>query len=397
MIIKKLLISFVHFILKIIFPLIKIPTPKVINESGGINNIPKLLEGRKPFIICTPSINKTSAFSNLLENLKNSNIKYTLFTNVSPNPTNDLAYAGKEEYLKDNCSCLISIGGGSAIDLAKLIGALLSHPKKDFSNLKGVFKLRHKLPFHIAVPTTVGSGSETTLAAVIIIEKTKDKFAISDPKLVPNYAILDEQLITTLPKNIISTTGMDNLTHSIESFLSKTSTRKTKNIALNSIKLLNENLLSLYKDGSAQSRSNMLYSSFLAGLAFTRTGVGYVHALSHSLGGKFNYSHGLANAILLPVVLKAYGKKIYPKLSIISDSINLTSSDLSKKEKALALISWIESLNLQMDIPTTFSNLYTKDDIRDLVKHALKEANPFYAVPKIFGYKDLERIYLKLM
>ena len=384
-----------HKFLKFFLPLIRIPFPRLIKGEGSILQIKYILKPNyfHPLIICSPSIIKNHLLDSLLEDFKINNIDYSVYSNVKPNPTTSLVYEGRDFFIDNKCDSIISVGGGSAIDLAKIIGLLITNSKENILDYKGLLKVKKKPVFHIAIPTTIGSGSETSVAAVITDEKNNDKFAINDPKLVPAVALLDSNLLANLPKDIIATTGMDALTHAIESLIGRVSNKFITETSLKSIKLIYNNLYNYYQNGDNESCKNMQLASYYAGVSFTRGFVGYVHALSHSLSGEFDIPHGYANAILLPVVLEYYGKSIYNKLSLVSDCLNLTEKDASKKDKTNAVITWIKKLNQAMGIPKKFSLSITENEIEKLVSHSLLEANPFYPVPKVLSSEDLGNIY----
>ena len=262
----------------------------------------------------------------------------------------------------------------------------------------GLLKVGRKLPFLIAIPTTAGTGSETTLAAVIVNEEDHHKYAINDPHLIPKIAILDPNLLIGLPPHITSTTGMDALTHAVEAFIGHSNTKHTKKAAIEAVKLINENLLKSFEDGkNLLYRENMQKASFLAGVAFTRAYVGYVHAIAHSLGGQYNVAHGLANAIILPYILEEFGKKCYKKLAILSDELSLCEKSSTNEEKARAFISWIKDLNKKMKIPEKFEIEYNEKAVNIMANNAYKEGNPLYPVPKEFKLKDFLTVYRKIL
>ena len=197
-----------------------------------------------------------------------------------------------------------------------------------------------------------------------------------------------------LPPKITSTTGMDALTHAVEAFIGHSNTRKTRVSAILAVKLINNNLYDSYKDGkNLEHRKNMQNAAFLAGVAFTRAYVGYVHAIAHSLGGKYNVPHGLANAIILPYVLEAFGKKAHKRLADLAFYLSLSEKGDTKAEAATKFIGWVRQMNKSMDIPEKFDIEYKEDDVREMIEHAFKEGNPLYPVPKEFNKKDFEKIY----
>lgn len=343
----------------------------------------------RPLLIITPSMLRCGAHAKLEE----AHIDFIPFDKVEPNAPFRLVYEAKKAYLDNECDCLIALGGGSAIDIAKAAGALISNPKMDLYGLKGVLKVRKKPPYMIAVPTTAGSGSEATVAAVVMNEENHDKFAINDPKLIPDLAILDGELLISLPPHIISTTGMDALTHAVEAYIGHSNTKRTKHSAEGAVMLIRDYLYRFYLDpNDKEARDGMQRASFLAGVAFTRAYVGYVHALAHALGGQYGVAHGYANAVLLPQVLRSYGKKAHRKLAKLSDLLGLTEKGESQARKAEAFISWNDELNKSMEIPDKFGGLIKEEDIIPLAKHAEKEGNPLYPVPRIMDHNDLAKI-----
>lgn len=378
--------------------LIKFREPSIYEGEDGLDQIGNILKnnGKKhPLIVIGPSISKLGLYKKITNILDKSGLKYSIFDKVCPNPTFQMVSEGYDLYRDFNCDSIIALGGGSSIDGAKAIGVKAVHPNKDLSKFKNVLSVRKKIPFFIAIPTTAGTGSEATICAVVVNEKTKDKFSINDPVLIPDVAILDDTFLLGLPKNVIASTGMDTLTHAIESYIGKSSTKKSKEYALQALQLIKRSLLDFYNDSNnIEARKNMQKASYLAGVSFTRAYIGYVHALAHSLGGLYNVPHGYANAVLLPHVLKAYGKSAYKRLAEVADDLNLLDPLSSNEDKANAVISWIEDLNNKMNIPAKFDNLIkNEDDLNALVKHADKEANPFYPVPKELNKKELKQIY----
>ena len=374
-----------------------IKEPKTISGPGALLNIPNLLKENnlnKPLIVTDQGINSLGLLNPLFETLNNEKIEYGYFYDVVANPTIENVNAGLKVFLDTSCDSIIAVGGGSAMDAAKMIGALATNEGKTVEKLKGLLKIRKALPFFIAIPTTAGTGSETTLASVIVNEKTHHKYAINDPHLIPKIAILDPSLLVGLPPKITSTTGMDALTHAVEAYIGRSNTKKTKKAAVEAIKLINENLYESYVDGkNLEHREKMQKAAFLAGVAFTRAYVGYVHAIAHSLGGKYNVPHGLANAIILPYVLEAFGHSAYRKLARLSDELSLCEKTATNKEKSESFIAWIKQLNKKMEIPEKFDIEYNEKDVEEMLNHAIKEGNPLYPVPREFNKEDFRRIY----
>ena len=297
----------------------------------------------------------------LFEELKKENIEYVVYDGVQPNPTIPSIEECKQIYLDNDCQGIIAFGGGSPMDCAKAAAARVVKPKKSVRKMRGYLKVNKKLPPFFAVPTTAGTGSETTLAAVVTDPTTHEKNAICDPCLRPKYAVLDPVLTVGLPPHITSTTGMDALTHAVESYIGKSNVKSTIKYAEDAVVLIHTNLEKAYNNGKdMEARNNMLKASFYAGNAFTRAFVGYVHAIAHNLGGMYNTPHGLANATILPYVLEWYGASIYKPLASLSDLIGLSKDNMSLEDKAKAYINEIRRMNQAMNIPDKFISLTKK-------------------------------------
>ena len=371
--------------------------PKTISGEGSLKKATEVLKEKglsKPLVVTDNGIHSLGLLTSFLEHLKAEKVEFAYFYDVVANPTIKNVEDGLKIFLENKCDSIIAIGGGSALDCAKMIGARSVNPKKGVEKLKGLLKIGHKLPFFIAVPTTAGTGSETTLAAVIVNQDTHHKYACNDPHLIPKLAILDPTLLVGLPPKITSTTGMDALTHAVEAYIGHANTKKTKKAAIQAVKLINDNLFESYKDGkNLERRTAMQKAAFLAGVAFTRAYVGYVHAIAHSLGGKYNVPHGYANAIILPYVLEAFGRKAHKRLAELADEISLREKSASNEEKAKEFIAWIRRMNASMNIPEKFDIEYNEDDVNEMIEHAFKEGNPLYPVPKEFDKEDFKKIY----
>ena len=382
---------------RIALPFLPYRQPKILESNDELTEMLKSKNLSRPLLVTDKTIRGLGLTSNIEQKLKESNINVFVFDDVFPNPTISLIENGLNEYLKNNCDSIIALGGGSVIDCAKIIGARSVKPNQPVAKMKGLLKICKTLPTFIAIPTTAGTGSETTLAAVITDDKTHHKYPINDFSLIPHFALLDYNLILGLNPYITSTTGMDALTHSVEAYIGQSTTPQTRRCAIESIKLINENLSLSYRDGSNQeARQNMLKASYLAGVAFTKSYVGYIHAIAHSLGGKYGIPHGLANAVILPIMLRHYGKYVHKKLSKLAKLTGI-ANDLDSKEIASEkFIAWIEGLNKEFNIPNKFEQL-KEDDILELSSIADKEANPLYPVPRLFDQKELAEIYKKLI
>lgn len=390
-----------QFILnKIAMPFLKIKPPLTLEGEGSITKVASYLKERhffRPFIVVTKPLIENGSLIPFLDSLKREGYEPIIFSDVIPNPTFASVLSALEIAKKGNCDSIIAIGGGSAMDTAKAIGAMLANKVTNPASLKGLLKVHKRFPMLIAVPTTAGTGSETTIAAVLVNEKTHDKFSINDPRIMPSLAVLDSTFLRSLPAFVIATTGMDALTHAVEAYIGRARTKNTKSYSVQASRMIFENLAPFHKDpNNKEAREKMLKASYLAGAAFTRSYVGYVHALAHALGGTYNVPHGLANAILLPIVLRHYGKSVYKPLARLVDASSLLPYGESIKKKAEAYIAKIEEMNASFGIEKDFKGTLKEEDIPSLALHAAKEANPLYPVPKEMNAKELEAILREL-
>ena len=394
---KKIYCRTFQFCFRIALPLLPYRQPEILEKNDDVINVLKLNNIKNVFLVSDKTIRGLGLTKSLEITLIDNNINLTIYDEVLPNPTISQVETGLKNYLESNSECIIALGGGSVIDCAKAIGARVVKPDKSINKMKGLLKICKKLPTFIAIPTTAGTGSETTLTAVITDDKTHHKYTINDFSLIPHYALLDYNLTLGLNQKITSTTGMDALTHSIEAYIGQSTTPQTRKASIESIKLIKENLEEVYNNPSNKTaRQNMLKASYLAGTAFTKSYVGYVHAIAHTLGGKYGTPHGLANAIILPTMLKKYGKTVHNKLSKLAKLTNIANKDDNNEVSTTKFIKWIEQLNQKFNIPQYVEPLKL-EDIESLAQYADKEANPLYPVPKLMDKKELSEIYKKLI
>lgn len=379
--------------------------PIVLSTEKGLTGLALAIKQSgvsKILIVSGGSPRRQNMLSNFLDECKSAEIDYVWYDGVVPNPTVENVYAAESLYRENNCNGIVAVGGGSAMDTAKLVGARIA-TNKTIEKMRGLFKIRKTIPPLFAVPTTSGSGSETTIAAVIRNEKTLEKFAVTDLHLMPSMAVLDPSLTISVPPKLTATTGMDALTHALEAYLGKSNTRATKKQATSACKLIFANLLPAYNEPTdLVARGAMMDAAYLAGQAFTRAFVGNVHALAHAIGGKYNVEHGLANAIILPYMLDFYGKSIYKKLAQLAlltfDKNELTNvcEKTDNKLYAQYFVEKIKQLNAQMDIPSKIAEI-KENDIEQLASHAFYEANPTYPVPKIMNKCDFADMLKSIM
>ena len=319
--------------------------PERLEGAGVIKELPDFLRkkgDRKAFIVTDKTLINLHLLDDLLTALAETNTNYVVFDEVTPNPTDTCVEHGVTLYKQERCDCIIAFGGGSPMDCAKGVAARIVRPKKSIKQLQGVLKVMHRVPNIYAVPTTAGTGSETTIAAVITCEADHHKASINDISIMPRYAVLDPVLTVGLPPHITSTTGMDALSHAVEAYTNNTyNTALEKDLCRNAVKLIYDNLYLAYQDGgNLEARQNMQLAAFYAGRAFSRGSVGYVHAIGHALGGRYGTPHGLVMSILLPKVMKQYGSAAYPRLAELYNACGMqTGARMNLRRFCISFIS----------------------------------------------------------
>ena len=374
-------------------PFLPYREPEILHRCEELPDTLKQHKIKKILIVTDPGIVACGLITKITSVLAKEKISYSVYDQTSANPTVRNVEEALALYQKEHCQALLAIGGGSAMDCAKALGARIACPKKTLGQLKGTLHVLHRIPLLIAVPTTAGTGSENTLAAVITDSEKKHKYVLNDFVLIPRYAILDAELTYSLPPHLTATTGMDALTHAVEAYIGRSTTKETREKALLAVKTIYQNIETAYHDGhNHAAREQMLNAAYLAGFAFSRSYVGYVHAVAHSLGGQYNIPHGLANAVLLPEVLESYGSRIHQKLHMLGCVAGVCTEQDSIKAGAGKFIASIRTLNKNMGIPDFLSGIQ-ESDIETMSVHAAKEANPLYPVPKLMTRRELEAFY----
>lgn len=372
--------------------------PFMLTGPGSIRKLPGVIKEKglkKVLIVTDKGLTSLGLLNSLYEEMNNAGVEYVVYDGTQPNPTIENIEEAKDMYNANGCQGIIAFGGGSPMDCAKIAAARVVKPNQPVEKMRGLMKILRPLPPFFAVPTTAGTGSECTLAAVVSNSKTHEKNACNDPFLRPRFAVFDPELTVGLPPHITSTTGMDALTHAVEAYIGKSNVKSTTNYAEKATKMIFENLETAYTDGkNIEARNNMLLASYYAGMAFTRAYVGYVHAVAHNLGGQYGIPHGLANAVILPVMLESYGSAVYGSLAKLADLVGIKGAN--DEEKAKAFIAEIYAMNERMGIPKGFAQIQEKD-IPIIVERALKEGNPLYPVPVIYGTEEMTAIVKSLM
>lgn len=368
--------------------------PEYVEGPGSITKLAALVKEKgngKALIVTDANLLKMGLLDHMIQSFDAEHVPYIIFSDVEKNPTSNNVEAGFEVYKKEQCACLVGFGGGAPIDCAKAIAAKSVHPHKSVAQMQGILTVHAKIPPFFAVPTTAGTGSETTIAAVIIDSATHHKASINDPSLLPKYAILDPELTVGLPPSVTATTGLDALCHAVEAYTNHTYNTDLEDfMAKEAVRLIYHNLLDAYHNGKdLQARGNMQKAAFYAGRAFTRGGVGYVHAVGHTLGGLYGVPHGLAMSIILPHVMRQYGHDAYKRLADLASVCGIEGTTTAMK--ANHFIDWIEDMKKEMGIPNGV-DMIKDEDVDQIITWAMQEGNPLYPCPQVWLREDFEKL-----
>ncbi|MEO8279000.1 MAG: iron-containing alcohol dehydrogenase [Ideonella sp.] len=377
-----------------------IPQPTLLVGPGSSGRLGQSVAGfghSKLLIVTDKIISKLGLLKDLTDALTAGGCEYVVFDEITPDAPIPLIERGIEFYREHGCDAIIAFGGGSSMDASKAIAISIANPGKSLRSLAGYFKgLRSPAPIY-AVPTTAGTGSEVTVAAVISDPDRHSKVVIVDTRIVPKMAALDPNLMTGLPPAVTAATGIDALTHAVEAFLGNWSTPATDGMALAAVGLIFENLRTAYSEGSnLKARENMSLASTYAGIAFTRANVGYVHAIAHQFGGQYHTPHGLANAIVLPHVLRYSAPAVIGRLARLAVRAGLGEESEDEDSLAEKFLDGVDALNRDLDIPTYLQAL-RKNDIPALAKAALHEAHTGYPVPRYMTQAQCEEMIGRLL
>ena len=376
-------------------PVIKIvtkPTPVTYIGPGKAREAGKLLRmlGAKKALVITDSfLHQSGLLDGLLESIRAAEVEYAVFDGVRSDPTFAIVADAKEACV--GCDTVVAVGGGSVLDTAKAVSAAVAN-HTSAETLVGMFKAhRRPLPL-IAVPTTAGTGSETTVAAIISDTGTHSKKQLLDPKLVPMFAILDPELTVGLPKHTTAQTALDALTHALEAYVAGYADEETDRQACLAIRLIFEYLPKVHENpADLEGREALLTASFFAGMAFTRTYVGYVHAFAHTIGGKFGVPHGLANAVLLPHIMRFYLPVCCRRFAALARMLHVGTPGDSDKELATRFVKLLYHLNRQMEIPARFEN-FPASAIDEVIEMAFQECHGTYPVPRYFSHAGARKL-----
>ena len=364
--------------------LLPIPQPMLLVGPGSSRRLGQALCGfghRKILIVTDRVVAEMGLLDSLTKALSEGGTAHVVFDQITPDAPIPLIEKGMAFYGKQGCDAIVAFGGGSPMDAAKTIALAVAN-KKHPRQLVGYFRGLHAPAPIYAVPTTAGTGSEVTVAAVVSDPQTNKKLVIADTRLVPAMAALDPALMTGLPRHVTASTGMDALTHAVEAFIGQWSTGYTDRMALAAVGMIYDNLRLAYRSGkNLAAREQMSLAATYAGLAFTRANVGYVHAIAHQLGGKYHTPHGLANAIMLPHVLRFLSPAITKRLAVLAVRARVGKAGERSAVLAKKFLDSVDALNRDLGIPQQLDEL-READIPELAKAACWEADTSYPVPR---------------
>ena len=370
--------------------------PAILRGAGSLEKLPSRLqaEGIDNVLLVTDKfLAGTPHFARLQNLLNESGVRFSVYDGTVPNPTLDNISEAEGIYRLNGCNGLVAFGGGSPIDCAKGVGIRIARPGTPIPKMRGSIKVLRKIPYLAAIPTTAGTGSEATVTAVISDAVSHEKYPVNDFVLIPRLAVLDSDMLAGLPKSLTATTGMDALTHAVEAYIGGSNFRGSAEAALEAGRLIVRFLKRAYDDGTdAEARDMLQWAAYRAGFAFTRAYVGYVHAIAHSLGGMYGTPHGLANAVILPHVLEAYGPKAWKRLADFARASGAVPEGQGDQKTAKSFIAYIRAMNHSMEIPE-YLDVIREKDIPVLAAAASREANPLYPVPEIYDESELEQLY----
>jgi alcohol dehydrogenase class IV len=391
---KTLYYKFMAFVVTWLMRLLPRNLPIVYAGAGSSTTMAgqaKMLGFDKVLLVTDEFLGGSGILDGIKAKLEETGVEFVVFDGVLPDPAFDQVQAGEAMLRKENCQAVIAVGGGSVLDAGKMIAMLHTNPWP-LEKFDGVQKCKKpSLPL-FAVPTTAGTGSEITLAAVITDPVAHRKVPVADTKLIPSYVALDPEIMKGMPPAITAATGMDALTHAVESYLSKASTESTEMQARTAVRLIFQYLVRAFQDGSdMEAREAMALGSFYAGAAFSRTSVGYVHGIAHQLGRVCGTPHGNANAMVLPEVLAAYGDCVHPRLADLARLVGLGSAGDNEAQLAAQFVNAIKDMRQTMELPLKPKDL-KPTDIPGIIDEALSEAGGLYPVPRYMSPDEIRLI-----
>ena len=347
--------------------------------AGARKELPEVLNrmGLKKALVCSDKgLIKVGTTAKVTEVLDGINFPYEIYSEIKPNPTVTNVKQGVEAFKNSGADCIIAIGGGSSMDTAKGIGIVSNNPEfADIVSLEGVAPTKHKSVPIIALPTTAGTGAEVTINYVIIDEERQAKMVCVDPNDIPAVAIVDPELMYSLPKGLTAATGMDALTHAIEGYITKGAWVMSDMYELQAIKMIAENLpIAVEEPTNPVGREGMALAQYIAAQAFSNVGLGLVHGMAHPMGSLHDIPHGVANALLLPTIMEFNMPKCIEKFGVIAKAMGVNTDGMTAEQAAQAAVDAVKALSIRVGIPQTLTELGIKEsDIPALAAQAIAD------------------------
>lgn len=377
----------------------------VLNETsyhgaGAIEAIPAEIKKRKlkkVFVCSDPDLVKFKVTDKVIKVLDKAKIPHTLYTDIKANPTIENVQTGVSAYKKSGADCIVAIGGGSAMDTAKAIGIIINNPEhEDVRSLEGAVDTANPSVPIISVPTTAGTAAEVTINYVITDREKNRKFVCVDPHDIPVVAVVDSDMMSTMPKGLTASTGMDALTHAIEGYITKGAWELSDMFHLKAIEIISRSLRGAVEN-TKEGREGMALGQYVAGMGFSNVGLGIVHSMAHPLGALYDTPHGVANAILLPTVMEYNAPATGEKYREIARAMGVKGvDDMSVEQYRKAAIEAVKKLSKDVGIPADLKAIVKKEDIPFLAQSAMDDAcRP--GNPKDPTLADIIALYEKLM
>lgn len=377
----------------------------VLNETsyhgaGAINAIPDEVKARgfkKVLVASDPDLIKFEVTKKVTDILDNAGIEYEIFSDIKPNPTIENVQAGVEAYKQCGADCIVAIGGGSSMDTAKAIGIIINNPEfADVRSLEGVAPTKNKCVPIIAVPTTAGTAAEVTINYVITDSEKNRKMVCVDVHDIPVVAVVDPDMMSTMPKGLTAATGMDALTHAIEGYITKGAWELSDMFHLKAIEIISRTLRGAV-DNTPEGREGMALGQYIAGMGFSNVGLGIVHSMAHPLGALYDTPHGVANAIILPTVMEYNAPETGDKYKYIAQAMGVTGTEnMTQAEYRKAAIDAVKQLSADVGIPTDLTEIVKAEDIPFLAQSAYDDAcRP--GNPRETSVEEITELYKSLM
>lgn len=344
--------------------------------KGVISEIPNEAKGYKKAFVCTdPDLIKFGVTKKVLDVLEAASCEYVLFSDVKANPTIENVQAGVKAFAESGADYIVAVGGGSAMDTAKAIGIIINNPEfSDVRSLEGVAPTKNKCVFTIAVPTTAGTAAEVTINYVITDTEKNRKFVCVDVNDIPDVAIVDPDMMASMPKSLTAATGMDALTHAIEGYITKGANVMSDMFHIKAIEIIAENLRKAVA-GEEDGREGMALGQYIAGMGFSNVGLGAVHSMAHPLGALYDTPHGVANAILLPTVMAYNAEATGEKYRDIAKAMGVEGTEaMSQQEYRTAAVDAVKKLAADIGIPVDLKEIVKAEDIDFLADSAIADA-----------------------